>query len=44
MACSKLVISYKRFKNKHFCGQIDNFMTSIAMFNLVTFDFKTEQV
>ena len=23
-----------RFKNKHFCGRIDNFMTSIAIFNL----------
>ena len=27
-------ISFERFKNKHFCGQIDNFMTSIAIFNL----------
>ena len=30
------VLSYKRFKNKHFFGQIDNFMTSISIFNLDT--------
>ena len=28
--------SYMRFKYKHFCSRIDNFMTSIAIFNLET--------
>ena len=32
-----------RFKNKHFCGRIDNFMTSLVIFNLATLNFKTKQ-
>ena len=35
--------SHKRFKNKHFSCQIGNFMTSIAFFNLDTWNFKTKQ-
>ena len=34
---------YTSFKNKHFWGQIDNFMTSIAIFNLETWNSKTKR-
>ena len=39
---SQSVLNYEHFKNTHFCGQIDNFVTSIAIFNLDTWNFKTK--